>query len=257
VLLDLDGVLYVGDTPVPGAQDAVEELRRRGLALRFVTNTTARSHAATIDKLHDLGFAVGDDEVVTPAMLAVRHCLDRKHRRVALIMADEVRRDFGGLQAVDERADAVIIGDLGQGFAYEPLNHAFRLVMDGAELVALQKNRFWMTPDGLSLDAGAFVAALEYATGRDAVVVGKPAPRFFAAVLNGLGVAAGDAVVVGDDIETDIGGALRAGLRAVLVKTGKYREDQVTASGIEATAVVASVADVPSLLTRIDDDRSR
>jgi HAD superfamily hydrolase (TIGR01458 family) len=142
----------------------------------------------------------------------------------------------------------VIVGDLGRRFAYEPLNHAFRLIMDGADLVALQKNRFWMTPDGLSLDAGAFVAALEYATGRDAVVVGKPAPGFFAAVLSGLGVTARDAVMVGDDIESDIGGALNAGLRAFLVKTGKYREDQVTASGIEATAVVASVADVPSLL---------
>lgn len=256
VLLDLDGVLYIGDAPVPGAQDAVERLRRQGLALRFVTNTTARSREATVAKLRGLGFTVADDEVVTPATLAVRHCLDRGHRRVALVMADEVKRDFGELEAVDERADAVVIGDLGAGFAYEPLNRAFRLVMDGAELVALQKNRYWMTPGGLSLDAGAFVAALEYATGREAVVVGKPAPGFFAAALDGLGVTAREAIMVGDDIESDVGGALRAGLRAILVKTGKYREEQVAASGIEPTAVVASIADVPSLLRRSGDVRA-
>lgn len=256
VLLDLDGVLYIGDAPVPGAQDAVERLRRQGLALRFVTNTTARSREATVAKLRGLGFTVADDEVVTPATLAVRHCLDRGHRRVALVMADEVKRDFGELEAVDERADAVVIGDLGAGFAYEPLNRAFRLVMDGAELVALQKNRYWMTPGGLSLDAGAFVAALEYATGREAVVVGKPAPGFFAAALDGLGVTAREAIMVGDDIESDVGGALRAGLRAILVKTGKYREEQVAASGIEPTAAVASIADVPSLLRRSGDVRA-
>jgi HAD superfamily hydrolase (TIGR01458 family) len=248
VLLDLDGVLYVGDAPVNGAHDAVAELRGRGLALRFVTNTTTRSRAATIDKLRRLGFTMADDEVITPASLAVRHCLDRGHRRVALVMADGVKQDFAELEEVDERADAVIVGDLGEAFAYTPLNHAFRLIMDGAELVALQKNRFWMTPDGLALDAGPFVAALEYAAGRDAVVVGKPAPGFFAAALGGLGIEPAEAVMVGDDVESDIGGALRAGLAAILVKTGKYRADAVAAAGIRPTALAASVADVPSLL---------
>lgn len=120
--------------------------------------------------------------------------------------------------------------------------------MDGAELVALQKNRFWLTADGLSLDVGAFVAALEYATRRDAYVVGKPARAFFILPLDNLGVDADAAVMVGDDIESDIGGALDAGLRAVLVRTGKYRPDVAAASGIEPTAVVASIADVPPLL---------
>jgi HAD superfamily hydrolase (TIGR01458 family) len=122
--------------------------------------------------------------------------------------------------------------------------------MDGAELVALQKNRSWMTPDGLSLDAGAFVAALEYATGQDAYVVGKPAPGFFASALAAVGVAAGDAIMIGDDVESDVGGALRAGLSAVLVRTGKFREDRVATSGITPTAVVDSIAEVPRLLHR-------
>jgi HAD superfamily hydrolase (TIGR01458 family) len=248
VLLDLDGVLYVGDEPIDGAQTAVAELRERGLALRFVTNTTARSRGETIDKLRRLGFPVDEDEVVTPAALAVAHCRARGHRRVALVMAEAVKEDFAGLEQVGAGADAVIVGDLGEGFGYAPLNQAFRLIMDGAELVALQKNRFWMTPDGLSLDAGPFVAALEYATGRAAHVVGKPAPEFFASVLRGAGVPAGEAVMVGDDVESDIGGALDAGLAAILVRTGKYRPERLRAANVTPTAIADSIRDVPALL---------
>jgi HAD superfamily hydrolase (TIGR01458 family) len=248
VLLDLDGVLYVGDEPIAGAREAVAALRDRGRAVRFVTNTTARSHADTVDKLGRLGFPVAPDEVITPAALAVAHCRARGHRRVALVMAERVKADFAELEAVEAGADAVIVGDLGAAFGYAPLNAAFRQIMDGAELVALQKNRYWLTSDGLSLDAGAFVAALEYATGRAAHVVGKPAPAFFGAVLDGAGVAADDAVMVGDDVESDIGGALAAGLAAVLVRTGKFRPDRLRESGVTPTAVVDSVADVPALL---------
>jgi len=152
------------------------------------------------------------------------------------------------LTETDERTQAVIMGDLGEAFGFEILNRAFRLVMDGAELVALQKNRFWMTPDGLSLDAGPFVAAVEYATGRDALVVGKPSPAFFELVLAELGATPAKTAMIGDDVETDVGGALGAGLAGILVRTGKYREDFVRASGVEPTATVDSVAAVPGLL---------
>lgn len=248
VLLDLDGVLYVGDDVLPGAPEAVADLRAAGFALRFVTNTTTRPRAATVAKLRRLGFAVGDDEVVTPAAAAVAHCRARGHRRVALVMDDAVREDFAALEAVRTGAEAVILGDLGERFDYAHLNDAFRLLMDGAELVALQKNRFWMTPEGLSLDAGAFVAALEYASGREATVVGKPARAFFDGILDGLGVAAGDAVMVGDDVESDIGGALGAGLAGILVRTGKFREDRLRASGVVPTAIAGGIAGVPALL---------
>jgi HAD superfamily hydrolase (TIGR01458 family) len=248
LLIDLDGVLYVEDEPVEGALDAVQLLRRSGLALRFVTNTTSRSRPATLDKLRGLGFSLDDEELVTPAALAVRHCLEGGHRRVSLLMNDSVKGDFAALEEDDSDPEAVIIGDLGEDFAYPVLNRAFRHVMDGAELVALQRNRFWLRADGLSLDVGPFVAALEYATSREAYVVGKPAPGFFESVLGEAGAGPDASAMVGDDIETDIGGALGAGLAAVLVRTGKYREDAVTKSGIEATATVDSIADVPELL---------
>ena len=227
----------------------MERLRGAGLALRFVTNTTAHSRARTLDKLHRLGFAVAERELVTPAALAVRHCRNRGHRRVALVMNDEVKRDFEELEEADEAADAVVMGDLGEAFGYDVLNRAFRHVMDGAELIALQKNRYWMRADGLSLDVGPFVAAIEYATGREAYVVGKPTPTFFGEVLADLGVEAGDAAMVGDDVESDIGGAQRAGLASILVRTGKYRADAVRASGIEPTATVDTMGAVPGLLS--------
>ncbi|HYN52290.1 MAG TPA: TIGR01458 family HAD-type hydrolase [Thermoleophilaceae bacterium] len=247
VLLDLDGVLYVEEALVPGAREAVERLRSRGLELRFVTNTTSHSHPDTLRKLRRLGVPLTGSELITPAGLAVRHCLEKGWRRALLLMADEVKADFAQLEEDDERPDVVIVGDLGERFSYDVLNRAFRQLLAGARLVALQKNRYWMQADGLSLDVGPFVAALEYASGREAYVVGKPARGFFDEVLGGAGVRAGSAAMVGDDVESDIGGALRAGLAAILVRTGKYRTEAVEASGLEPTAVVDSIADVPGL----------
>jgi HAD superfamily hydrolase (TIGR01458 family) len=248
MLVDLDGVLYVEDRPLPGAAEAVAALRSAGLGLRFVTNTTARSRAQTLEKLERLGFEVDPEELVTPAALARRHCEERGHETVALIMNDDVKDDFGELREVADGPDAVIMGDLGEAFGFPILNRAFRMVMDGAELIALQKNRFWLTDEGLSLDAGPFVAAIEYASGQEAYVVGKPAPAFFEGVLGGLGAASEDAAMVGDDVESDVAGAMNEGLAGILVRTGKYREDFVRESGVQPTATVDSIADVPELL---------
>ena len=163
-------------------------------------------------------------------------------------MDDQVKQDFAGLEEDDGDPQAVIVGDLGDRFDYAVLNRAFRMLIGGAELVALQKNRYWLREDGLSLDVGPFVAALEYAAGREAYVVGKPAAGFFAGILSELGLPARAAVMVGDDVETDIGGALAAGLDAVLVETGKYRADALRDSGVEPTAVIESIAALPELL---------
>ncbi len=248
LLIDLDGVLYVEEEPIEGAQEAVARLRSAGLGLRFVTNTTARSRRQTLERLVRLGFELEPAELVTPAALARRRCEEAGHERVALIMNEDVKEDFEGLTETDEDAQAVIMGDLGSAFGFEILNRAFRLVMDGAELIALQKNRFWRTPDGLSLDAGPFVAAVEYATGKEALVVGKPVASFFELVLDDLGAQPEATAMVGDDVETDVDGAMRAGLTGILVRTGKYREDFVGESGIEPTATLDSIADLPGLL---------
>jgi len=248
VLVDLDGVLYVEDEPVPGAVEAVGALRDAGLGLRFVTNTTQRSRGHTLAKLDRLGFGIGPDELITPATLAVEHCRARGLERVALLMADDVKGDLAALTEAEDHVDAVIVGDLGERFDYAVLNRAFRRLLDGADLVALQRNRYWRRADGLSLDVGPFVAALEYAADVEATVVGKPAAAFFLLALSQLGTEPQDAAMVGDDVESDVGGAVRAGLSGVLVRTGKFRQDAAAAADPPPTATIDSIADLPALL---------
>lgn len=249
VLLDIDGVLYVGDRPIDGAHEALAELREsRGV--RLITNTTSRSRRQVVEHLLELGFEVELGDVLTPAAMAVRHCREQGHESVVLLVNERLREDLAPLDGAlpAERADAVILGDLGDGFTAEVLNAAFRLLMDGAELIALQHNRYWRRAEDLALDVGAYSAALEYASGREAVVVGKPSEVFFHAAVADLGLE--HAVMVGDDVEADVGGAMTAGLPGVLVRTGKYRRDALPL-GVTPTAVADSIKDIPSLLERI------
>ncbi len=250
ILLDIDGVLYVGDEPIEGAHDALRELREMGAGVRLVTNTTSRSRREVYDHLSQLGFEISVEEVLTPAAMALSHCDERGYESVELIVSDGLREDlarFDGRGGGD-RVQAVILGDVGKRFDSELLNHAFRLIMDGAELVTLQHNRYWRRSDGLALDVGAYAAALEYATRREAVVVGKPAEAFFQSAILDMGLET--AVMVGDDVEADVGGAMAAGLAGILVRTGKYRQDALPPE-VTPTAIADSIADVPALLHRI------
>jgi HAD superfamily hydrolase (TIGR01458 family) len=250
LLLDLSGVIYVQDDAVPGAAEALERLRADGVPIRLVTNTTMRPRRTILERLERLGLEANPAELITPATLAKRRCEEAGYDSVALVVLDELLEDLEGLEEKSDSVDAVIVGDLGERWDYEVLNGAFRRLMGGAELIALQKNRYWETSEGLSLDAGPFVASLEYATGREAEVMGKPSAAFFELALGELGVTADRAAMVGDDVEADVGGAIGAGLAGILVRTGKYREDLVRDSGIEPTATVDSIADVPALLGR-------
>jgi HAD superfamily hydrolase (TIGR01458 family) len=250
VLLDIDGVLYVGDEPIAGAHQAFLELRALSAGVRLLTNTTSRSRRTVHEHLLGMGFDVSIEEVLTPAAMAERHCHERLYRAVRVLVSEGLREDLGALEsaAPGARPDAVVLGDLGDRFTPEVLNEVFRALMDGAELVALQHNRYWRRADGLALDAGAYVAALEYASGREAVTVGKPARAFFLAAMADMGLERG--VMVGDDLEADVGGAMAAGLPGVLVRTGKYRHDALKAR-VTPTAIVDSIKDVPALLARL------
>jgi HAD superfamily hydrolase (TIGR01458 family) len=249
ILLDIDGVLYVGDDPIEGAHEALKELRELAGGVRLVTNTTSRSRRQVCEHLGELGFDVSAEEVLTPAAMALSYCAERGYESVELIVSDGLREDLAqlGVPVPGGTVDAVILGDVGAKFDAELLNRAFRLIMDGAELVTLQHNRYWRRADGLALDVGAYAAALEYATRRDAVVVGKPAEAFFQAAIVDMGLDS--AVMIGDDVEADVGGAMAAGLPGILVRTGKYRQEALPE--VTPTAVADSIADVPALLARI------
>jgi HAD superfamily hydrolase (TIGR01458 family) len=250
VLLDIDGVLYVGDEPIEGAHDAFAELRQMSAGVRLLTNTTSRSRRAVREHLLGMGFDVAIEEVLTPAAMAERYCTERGFGAVSVLVSEGLREDLGALDTAGSgaRTEAIVLGDLGDGFTPEVLNGAFRALMDGAELVALQHNRYWRRADGLALDVGAYAAALEYACGREAVTVGKPARAFFKTAMADMGLERG--VMVGDDLEADVGGAMAAGLPGILVRTGKFRHEILQAR-VTPTAIVDSVKDVPALLARI------
>lgn len=221
LLLDLSGVLYQGTRALPGALEALEHLRAGPLALRFVTNTSRRGHRQLLADLADRGFQIEPAELFTAPRAAHDWLRERGLRPWCLIHPD-LRDDFADLD--QRRPNAVLVGDAEHDFHYRNLDHAFRLLMDGAPLVAMGMNRHFQLDDGLHLDAGPFVRALEYAAECRATITGKPSADFFAQVIADLGCQPGEAMMIGDDAVSDVQGALDAGLRGCLVKTGKYRD---------------------------------
>lgn len=244
VLLDLGGVVYVGEEPLPGAKDALGRMKDVGLPLRYLTNTTRKPRRALLEMLEKMGLPVEEEELFMPAM-AARALLEERGLSPHLLVHPALEEDFAGLDG--GQGKALVVGDAAEGFTYPAMNAAFRELEQGAEFYALAKNRsFRDDDDERSLDTGAFVAALEYATQREATVLGKPARAFFQAAVDSLGCAAQDAVMVGDDVEADVGGAQDAGLQAVLVRTGKYRdgdEDRISPPPEHVAEDIAAAAD--------------
>jgi len=250
VLLDIDGVISEGGRPVAGAGDALAFLRDERIPFRCISNTTRQPRRAIADRLDAMGLAIPGADIFTPAVAAAALLAGRSLTHCMLLVADDTVQDFeaAGIECAAGAVDAVVVGDAGERMRYRAMNEAFRSILDGAPLIALEKDRHWRDADGLSLSAGPFVAALEYATGTTAELVGKPSPAFFARALEALGTAPEKTLMVGDDIRTDIAGAQRCGIRAVLVKTGKYRGDTVRNAGVAPYAIINSIAALPGLL---------
>lgn len=246
VLIDLGGVVYQGDALIEGARDALSCLTAAGLPFRFLTNTTSQPLAAIAEKLNRFGIAVEKASIFTPAAAARAHILEQGLDPHFLV-APSLMEDFAGLQAGPR--SAVILGDAREGFTYQTLNHAFRRLHDGAELIALAGNRFYADADGRpSLDAGAFAAALEYASGKKALVLGKPSADFFHLAAADMGLMPEEVVMIGDDAEFDVAAAVRAGLSGILVHTGKWNPDATsgivpypTAESADLNAAVAEL----------------
>ncbi len=220
VLIDLEGVLYVGGYPLPGAREALLSLRAAGIPMRFVTNTTRLTRATLVNRLARMGLEVSAQHLFTPVVAARQYLIARK-LAPHLLVHPAIRSEFADL--IGPTPGAVLLGDAGPDFTYEALNRCFQLLLEGLPLLAMGSNRYFRDGDGWSLDSGPFMAALEYAAELEAVVLGKPSDDFFQAAVNSLDLPPHDVVMVGDDAEMDVCGALAAGLRGVLVRTGKYR----------------------------------
>lgn len=248
VLIDLDGVLYVGDDVIAGAQDTLNYLRQQQIPYRFITNTSTRTAADVANKLRAMGFSVDDEEIFS-AVSATRNFLCKLGSpSVHLLIRESARSEFAEFDQHNTKPDFVVVGDIGAAWNYELLNRVFNELMNGAELIAMHMNKYWQTEAGLQMDIGAFVAGLEFVSGKQAIVVGKPSHEFFQLATNSLGLNPDELLIVGDDIENDIGGGQASGLYGVLVKTGKYRDATLRDSEITADAIIDSIADLPALL---------
>ena len=256
------------NAPIPGAPEAVVELRRRGIPYRVLTNFSSAhrsSLAAAFGKA--TGLEVDAAEIITAASAAAAYTSTHHSGKPLLVLAaPDARREWAGqdvvgLEEADSRSEpvaAVVIGDAGDDLSYANLDIAFRQLRNGAEFVAMHRNPWWVTPKGFTLDAGALVAGLEYALGRRAVITGKPSPVVFrqaldelraeASVSGGPRLRAADVAMVGDDPRADIAAARRVGLRGILVLTGKVTAEEATSSGVRIDAIAPSLAEVVAAL---------
>ncbi len=266
LLLDLDGVLVLAGRAVPGAPEALAELDRRGIPYLVVTNTSLVSRASLARWGRSVGFSTAPDRFQS-ALSASAELVRREFpgRPVYVISSDDARSEFAGLNVVDgagadaapDEVAAVVLGDSPDQLTKANLDRAFRLVRRGASLIGMHRNPWWITRDGPTLDAGAFLVALEWATKRRARIVGKPSPAFFRVAIERLVTDAAargepplrrrDLVIVGDDVGSDIGGGRRAGLRTVFVRTGKHGDAELEAA-VRARRPVRPDAVAPSII---------
>lgn len=266
LLLDLDGVILSRGAPLPGVGEALRTLRRRGIPFCVATNASLVGRHVLADRLGALGVDVEPERIVSALSASAAYTRARFHGHSIYVLASRAApEEFSGQRllshaeaaAPDVRAAAVVVGDASTDFSFDHLNAAFRLLRGGARLVAMHRNPWWLTADGPTLDAGAFVRALEFAARRRATVVGKPSPAFFSSAVASLGEPGlrGDEVaMVGDDVWADVGGGQRAGLRGILVLTGRHglADAAQAARGPRGRRPDAVAATLSSLVAALD-----
>jgi len=256
VLLDIDGVLTVSWRALPGAVDAMARLRRTGVGIRLVTNTTSRTRAWMATRLSAQGFPVHPEDILTAPGLTA-HYLQETHpgARCMVVNSGDLTNDLPGLTVVSgerDDVDVVVLGGAGPEFCYDTMSRIFHHLLRGAALVAMNRNYYWATDEGLRLDTGTFLAGLEQASGIVATMTGKPAPTFFTSALAHLDADAATTLMVGDDVASDVVGAQEAGIRGVLVKTGKYLPRDQERATLPPDHVLESFADLPELVESLN-----
>ena len=252
LLFDIDGVLHVSMRPVPGGAETLRWLSEQGYPRCFVTNTTTMTRTTLAQRLQQIGLPILEEDILT-APVATANYIRQQYpdKRIWVLTKGNTAQDFAGLNLVDAAADVVVIGGAEELLSYETMNRAFRMLMHGAVLLAMHTNLYWRTSDGLQLDSGVFVHALEIASGKQATVLGKPNGAFFQQALDLLHIQASEALMIGDDLENDVQGAQQAGLRAAFVTTGKHAADSPLLSRIHPEIVLSSLADLPEYLSSL------
>jgi len=236
VILDLDGVVYRGDRPVDGAAELVRQLHGAGLLVRYATNNSMSTRSEYAERLRRMGIAADATEIVTSTSATIAHL--RRHepqlRTILAVGADGMLEElrsagyevFPAADAEDQRVDAVLVG-LDPEFDDRRLAVATREVRAGARFIATNADARYPTPTGFRPGAGAMVAVIRDASGVEPLVIGKPEPAMFRAILDATGVGPEEALVIGDNPDSDIRAAHQAGIESVLVLTGVTAPDAV------------------------------
>lgn len=248
LLFDLDGVFHVGDELLPGAVETITMLRARRIPFRIVTNTTTLSRASLVRRMRGLGLPLDAGDVINAPYAAVHYLRALASPRCRFIMTEDAKSEFAEFENVETDPDYIVLGDIEDQVSYPLLNSIFNQMMAGSELIALHRGRYWQAGTGLKVDLGLFVSGLEYTTGNAATVIGKPSRAIFEIALNELGLPAAECAMIGDDIVNDVGGAQAAGIRGVLITTGKYRADRDTHVSRHPDVVIDSLFEVDRLL---------
>ena len=247
ILFDLDGVLYEGNSPIEGAASTIDWCHKNKIPHLFLTNTTSISREQLVSKLAGFGIDCQAKDLLTPPVAASQWMSENDIKDIALFVPESTQAEFSQFtlhEQEDDKVDAVVIGDLGEGWDFATMNRVFRLLLNNpdAALIALGMTRYWRNKGKLQLDVGPIVKAIEYATGRAPRVTGKPAKPFYKAAMSLLHKK--KIIMIGDDIHGDIEAAQKAGLKAILVRTGKFTPRDLEL-GIKPKAIIDSVADLP------------
>jgi HAD superfamily hydrolase (TIGR01458 family) len=251
-LFDLDGTVYQGDAAIPGAPALIARLRQENVPFRFVTNTTSKPRSAIVTRLRGYGFTLEENEVFTALRAGAALARQMGCDAIIPLVPPASLEDFDGLELIGGTSGstsrgktgcrAVVVGDLGALWSFALVQEAFEALMQGACFIALSRDRYWMSATGLTIDCGAFVAALEYASGVKSVLAGKPSSAFYHAAVRSLGLAQdSEVIMIGDDLASDVGGAQNAGYRGYLVQTGKFTPDTLAASSLTPDRILPSV----------------
>lgn len=242
VIFDIDGTLILNNQPLPGATDTVNSLRNMGVEMRFVTNTTGRTPEQLGKALREFGFEVKDSEILTSVGACV-HFLKQNYVGKAgyLEIPEGIQDQFAGIVQTTERPAFVVMGDLDEGFDYAVLNRIFNYMRNGAQLVTFHRNTYFFREGKTWLDSGAFTIAFENITKQKAVITGKPAPMMFQNALSSMKLKKKEVLVIGDDVSTDIVGARKAGMSFFLVRTGKFKQEDLGGYEIDPKYVISDL----------------
>ena len=248
ILLDLDGVLCIGEHPIDGSAEIIQLIKKKHIPYRIATNYTSLSRNSLFNKLNLMGINIDEDHIISAAYAGVLKLRSLGNPTCELFLKEDAKRDYAEFKIDKKYPEFIIIGDLDNQWSFEIINNIFNKVINGSKIIALHKGKYFQTSNGLQIDTGAFIKAIEYATSTTSEIIGKPQNTFFELALKDMNLNPKDSIMIGDDIINDVKGAQLIGAKGILVKTGKYRKGLVEKSTVKPDLIISSIDDLKKYL---------